>query len=475
VTSSLKRMAVAVGGVMAVRGMTRMITSSMEMIDATTKMSRRIGMATEDIMRLRYAAERAGVGADELDKSIETLVRRLGESVQGSGEATRGLEMLRLEARVLAEAGPAQAVRRIADAIKKLPTQAEKAAAAYYLMGRQGAKLLNLMELGSAGMIKAGEMARRTGVLFSQAAGRGVERANDALGDLKKLSQAVAQALAIHLAPAITDTATGLTNMATEGEGAGKRILIMCEAIGKGVALLPESINSVIHTFKQLHLISAKIAYAHQDLGETIKEFYRGYSAEGAAKLRKMREEIAQIEKQLNQWLVTPSFGERLERGFAAARRAMNETAATAKNAMPKVAEAVSDAAEAIAISTSSIDDKVQRVTRSLEKQLYELKHGPMNKFQELIWEGATFATPGIFDVADLIRQIERLKVEKIPARMAPFDFPAARGEFHEIESVRMTMQGVPGQHTQEQILDVLRGIKHDTRVLTEKEGGLAA
>jgi hypothetical protein len=206
VTRFAKRIALVGLGAMVI-----MIKKSLQTIDVVSKLSRRIGIATEELLALRHAAELAGVTNQALDKSLEIFVRRMGEVKSGSGEATRGLEALGLSAEKMIALTPEKAMLVIADRIQELGTQAEKSAAAYFLFGRSGAQLLNLFEKGSEGIKKATDEARKLGLTLEGFDLTKVEDANDAMTKFKSAISAVFLELTVNISPALKNLADLMT------------------------------------------------------------------------------------------------------------------------------------------------------------------------------------------------------------------------------------------------------------------------
>ena len=198
-TKFLAGFGVALGGA-AIIGFVR---NTMQMMDATGKMADRLKMSTEALVGFRHAAEISGVEAAALDKSLQMFVRRLGEVRMGSGEAKDALKALNLNADALVRMRPDQAFRVVAEGIKGMGTQADKAAAAYKLFGRQGQQLLNMFELGAGGLNQMQREAEALGLTFSRIDAARIEAANDAMTRLAATTKKLGQTLAIEVAPYI--------------------------------------------------------------------------------------------------------------------------------------------------------------------------------------------------------------------------------------------------------------------------------
>jgi len=92
--------AAAVGGVAIY---TKRVIASM---DATGKLSDRLGLTTESLIGLRHAGELAGLGTGEMDKALEKLTRNLGEARQGAGPAADAIAQLGLTTEDLSAMSP---------------------------------------------------------------------------------------------------------------------------------------------------------------------------------------------------------------------------------------------------------------------------------------------------------------------------------------------------------------------------------
>lgn len=256
VSASLKRMAVIAGTALAAVALKRMVRSSMETIDATAKLSDRLGITTQDLQRLQHAAGVYGTTTTELNKSLEIMSRRLGESMAGTGEAIRGLKLLGLTAKELVTAGPAEAFKIVAERTRQLATQAEKAAAAYYLFGRSGAKLVNMLSIGRRGLERYGREMDRIGV-YTRAQAAWVEEANDAMGRLNDRAKVAADTIAIALSPAIVSVTASLERWATASGTTSSTVIATMKGIAKAFAFVGDGIRVLEYLFKATQITIA--------------------------------------------------------------------------------------------------------------------------------------------------------------------------------------------------------------------------
>ncbi len=244
----------ALGGV-ALAGLTIMVKKQLDFIDATAKLSDRLGIATEDLQRLRFAAEITGAGTETLDKSFEQLSKRLGEASQGLGTGKDGLKALGLELNTLLGKNPAEQFKIIAEEVANLGTQEEKVAVATQLFGRSGVSLVNTLALGRKGIEELGRELDKLGGSFSRVDAARVEAANDAMHRLSVLFTSITQRVTIKLAPVIELITNRVIDFATEGEGLGKKLEPVFDIISNAIV-------HVINTFDQLKAVVLEVAAA---------------------------------------------------------------------------------------------------------------------------------------------------------------------------------------------------------------------
>lgn len=332
---TMRRMAVGALAVAGIGGLGYMLKKQMETIDATAKLSDRLGVTTEKLIGLQHAASITGTDAETLNKSLEIFTRRLGEMTQGSGEAKRGLDMLGLTAEQLIHISPAEAFGIAADKIKQLGTQAEKTAAAYFLFGRAGSKMLNMLEVGSEGLRGFQNEVEKLGLTFSRLDAAQVEAANDALTRARATMTGLFRQATIELSPYIEVLADKFVDVATAGEGLGA---------------------NVVNVFESMSLAAIRLGDIIHGLSAKYMAFQAG-ALEGAASILEIS---AKIEKYSLGWGVGAKLG----------RKALGVEgpAEIAKRYRERAAELMEGAGQA-AVSTYGQENAVKRFYDNLRKQ----------------------------------------------------------------------------------------------------------
>lgn len=243
--SSLARMLTSplalIGAGGGIAGFAMLIRSTDEAIAATGRLSDRLGITTEKLTGLQYAAKLAGVDADGLTMGLEKMLKNLSESAGKGG--TINLGATKIDAKELVNASPEEAFTRIAEGLKNITNPAERAQAAVDLFGKAGQGLLPLMMQGADGIRAAEAEAQRLGLTFSRVDAAKVELANQAFTRMQAVVQGAVQTLAIQLAPFMEAMGNKLTQLATQGGGVAQYITSGFRAVTMAVAYAADGLN----------------------------------------------------------------------------------------------------------------------------------------------------------------------------------------------------------------------------------------
>lgn len=242
----LGRRALFAGGA-AAAGIFGIANSTASLGDNVAKSADKMGISTDALQELRYAAERSGVSTQKLDSSTERFVKRLGEARQGGGAAAKAYEQLGLNASQLAELTPDAALSVVADRLAQVENHTDKVALAAQFFGREGVAMVNMLSSGSAGLEQLRADARATGYVLSDEAARDAEVFKDAMLDAELGMAGMKNTIGAELMPAITDLMRNLSSWMRENRDQvqafarefGERLKSAAPAIlelGRGVA-----------------------------------------------------------------------------------------------------------------------------------------------------------------------------------------------------------------------------------------------
>ncbi|MXP43691.1 phage tail tape measure protein [Allopontixanthobacter sediminis] len=128
-----------------------------------------LGVTTTALQEFRYAATQVNIEQKQMDDALAQLTRRLGDAAQGVKEPLLALEKLGIAVRnskgeVI---GAGEAMPLIAEGLKNVGSDAERAAITVDLFGRSGQKLAALLSEGAAGVERLTGAAHKLGIVLS--------------------------------------------------------------------------------------------------------------------------------------------------------------------------------------------------------------------------------------------------------------------------------------------------------------------
>ncbi|WP_254509891.1 hypothetical protein [Anatilimnocola floriformis] len=266
--SAIPGLGVAIAGIGAalgagalLAGFQSMVKGSMETIDATGDLAGRIGVTTEALSRLQYAAQLTGSEAESVAPALGKLNANLGKAKEG-GEFADTLAEIGLSATALKELDPAEAFVQIADGIGKLESPSDKASAALAIFGKQGEGLINTFNSGGDAIRVLMEESDKLGNTITDVDAAKVGAANDALDKMWKVLGGIANRVAVEVAPFIEQAATALVNFGLEGNRVGMVVSVGFEVLAKSIAFVADMWDVLVLGFKGAqYLITKGLAY----------------------------------------------------------------------------------------------------------------------------------------------------------------------------------------------------------------------
>jgi hypothetical protein len=221
--------------------------------DSISKVSQKVGMTTEELSGLNYAAKLSDVSMGQLQSSLGIMARKMGDSAdsfQALGVSLRNTDGTMR--------GTNQVLMDVADKFARMPDGVQKSQWALELFGRSGLDLIPLLNGGAAGISAMTEQARMFGVVVSQDAARGAEQFNDNITRMQQYVAGAVQNFTTGMTPALVNVSEALVNSAksteafkTAGEVAG-RIL---EGMARAVIVVKDNLGLLGDVIKGLGLV----------------------------------------------------------------------------------------------------------------------------------------------------------------------------------------------------------------------------
>lgn len=189
--------------------------AGMDTIDAQAKLARRLDSTIGEMRGLELAAADAGIEQGKLVSAIESYNKRLGDTVNGTGEAQKAYEKLGIEASELAQMPLSDQLALVAERISQLDTAAKRSSIADRLMSG-GRGMVNLFQAGGDAIRDAVGEVENLGLAISETDASTIEEANDSIARLGLVAESAQAAVAVALTPALNDMADGLYAVAKE-------------------------------------------------------------------------------------------------------------------------------------------------------------------------------------------------------------------------------------------------------------------
>lgn len=178
----------ALGLAAGAAGLGLLIKKSLDAADEVAKLSSNIGVNSDLLQELSFAASQTGVAQNDLNASLQRFNRRLADAANGSAEFKAGFEALGIS--VTDSNGRLRKTEdvllEVADGVNALGNESDQASALFRVFGDAGFKLVNLFKGGSADIKAFQEEARKLGLVLDKNALSAAERANDAIDKFQK-------------------------------------------------------------------------------------------------------------------------------------------------------------------------------------------------------------------------------------------------------------------------------------------------
>ncbi|NBV43290.1 phage tail tape measure protein, partial [bacterium] len=247
----------AIGGIFAIAN------STSKLGDEIGETAQKLGIGTQELQELRYAALKAGgQEVEQFDKSMELMIKNVTEAANGTGKAVSALEELGLQAGALASMTPDEMLNHIADAMGKVENHSEKLRLALRIFGKGGAPMLLMLDQGSKGLAEFRRQARATGYVLSDQAIRAASDFDDQLRDLKLSALGVRNTLGAALMPVVSRVMGRMTTYLQSNRGEVVRFANQfAAAVERAAPTLFKLADGVLQFAKFSSIVIGKVAH----------------------------------------------------------------------------------------------------------------------------------------------------------------------------------------------------------------------
>ncbi|KKB12365.1 hypothetical protein VE25_07355 [Devosia geojensis] len=197
---------VAVAATAAGAALSVAVKGAIDHADELSKTAQRVGVATDALSQLEWAAKLSDVGLEQLSGGLQRLTRNLSEVAQGrSPQAATAFRALGIQ--VTDAAGRLRSsdavFADIAERFAAMEDGSEKTALAIALFGRAGANLIPLLNSGRTGLAEMAAEADRLGITIDTNTGKAAEQFNDSLTRLQAVFDGIVNKVMAAVLPAL--------------------------------------------------------------------------------------------------------------------------------------------------------------------------------------------------------------------------------------------------------------------------------
>lgn len=205
---------IAIGALVA--GLGAIVKNSIDAADTMNKLAQSVGLSTEKLSGLAFAAELSDVGLEEFTARLTNLNRRSKEGARGVKSYSLAFETLGISLKD--ESGKLRAVDEllfdIADRFSNMEDGTLKSAIATDIFSNAGVKLIPFLNQGAAGIKKLVAEGRVFGRVITAESAAAAEAFNDNLTRLKAIAQGAGLSIAKNILPALVNFTDGFVESA---------------------------------------------------------------------------------------------------------------------------------------------------------------------------------------------------------------------------------------------------------------------
>lgn len=211
IKNGLKKIGIA--AIAAGVGLAAMTKSAINANDELAKLSTKLGISTEDLSALKFAADFSGTSLGGLDGALSALTRRFNNFDRTGGGAAKDA-FIELGIATRDAEGNLRNIGdvfiEISEKVSKMEAGIRKTAIVQDVFSKSQAKIIPLLNLGAEGLEKYKKQAESLGLILSQKTAKASEDFNDKLTLMGKSISGVGAKLAEKLLPTLNKLADSL-------------------------------------------------------------------------------------------------------------------------------------------------------------------------------------------------------------------------------------------------------------------------
>lgn len=178
------------------------IAEQLQAVDSAAKKGSAIGIATGELLGLRYAIDRVTGGGVDIDRGLTRMIATIADADVKGGSAAKTIERLGLNVKTLARLSGGEQFDQIGKAVSKLGTAGEKTLAAQEIFGRAGRDMAAIWKDGGKELESYLKQAKDFNLTTSELDTAAILEFNDAMEDLEAMTTGFWRGMAADIAHA---------------------------------------------------------------------------------------------------------------------------------------------------------------------------------------------------------------------------------------------------------------------------------
>ena len=293
-----------VAGVAAAGGLALLVKRSIDAADAIAKTADAIGISTDALQELRFAADLSGVSVESLDKALKFATKAIGElRTRTSSELTTALKDFdaQLLSNIRSAGSVEEAIELVFRRMGEMEDATKKAALAKSVFGRAGIDLVNIVRGEADALEKMRQQARDLGIVLDEELLRSAEKTKDQLTVLGTV-------LSANLNKAILEHAGAIGTLAEQFTESLPALIGWVSTFGQWVGLLKEiSVERLAEIREEIAVLEKMLQSSQwfRDMSQRFNDFVGlGPISKGPLEimLEELRTEKTEIERLLEKW-----------------------------------------------------------------------------------------------------------------------------------------------------------------------------
>lgn len=183
----------------------------------TSHLSEKLGISTDAVQELQFAAEHTGASAAALQTGMQRLARGFEEAkTKGTGPFVEALQKLKIPMSQIKDMSLDDVLMRVSDGFADAGPKVNKTAISMDLMGRGGTALIPMLNLGADGMAELRRRAHELGAVIDGETIKSFKEFEEKQKDLSAGLKGLRNTVMAALLPAMTELAEGALKWFTE-------------------------------------------------------------------------------------------------------------------------------------------------------------------------------------------------------------------------------------------------------------------